>query len=216
MELNQRQQDKFSAAKSTLWVDRVDGSRREIDYIEIEKAIKDICFIRHELSNYSYLYASQIQFEIHLNLPYWEYLFVNGQIDKADKDELEEGALLTIYLFFKEIYEAEGYCFLYRHNHFDTIANTLNLFQPDNTKKEMMVEKIRFVQENYSNDKLSDQYIDNIDDKTEKLRNTLTKNDKWVHYEYVEKYYIDIANSFELLRQKTKDFFERIKNGGQK
>lgn len=216
MEINQRQQDKFSANKSILWVNKVDGSRREIDYVEIEKAIKDFCFIRHELSNYSYLYASQMQFDIHLNLTYWEYLFVNGQIDKADKDQLEEGALLTIYLFYKEIYEAEGYCFLYRHDLFDTIAKTLNLYKPDNTKKEMMVDKIKFAQENYSNGKLSDQFIDKIDDRTEKLRNTLTENDNWVYFEFVEKYYIDIANSFEPLRQQTKDFFESINNGRQK
>ena len=127
-----------------------------------------------------------------------------------------QGALLTIYLLFKEIYEPEGRCFLYRHNLFDTIAKTLNLYQPDNTKKKIMVEKIRFVQENYSNDRLSDQHIDKVDDRTEKFRNTLTENDKWVYYEFVEKYYIDIANSFEPLRQKTKDFFESIKNGGQK
>jgi len=216
MEINQRQQDKFSADNSTLWVERVDGSRREIDYVEVEKAIKDFCFIRHELSNYNYLYASQMQFDIHLNLTYWEYLFVNGQINKTDKDELEEGALLTIYLFFKEIYEAEGHCFLYRHNLFDTIAKTLNLYQPDNTKKKKMLDIIKFAQENFSNDKLSDQYIDKLDDRTEKLRNTLSENDNWVYYEFVEKYYIDIANSFESLRQKMKDFFQSIKNGGQK
>jgi hypothetical protein len=179
MEINQRQQDKFSADNSTLWVDRVDGSRREIDYVEVEKAIKDFCFIRHELSNYRYLYASQMQFDIHLNLMYWEYLFVNGPIEKEDKDELEEGSLLTIYLFFKEIYEA-------------------------------------FAQENYSNEKLSGQCIDKLDDQTEKLRNTLTENDNWVYFEFVEKYYIDKAKSFEPLRQNTKDFFESIKNGGQK
>jgi hypothetical protein len=216
MEINQRQQDKFSADNSTLWVDRVDGSRREIDYVEVEKAIKDFCFIRHELSNYRYLYASQMQFDIHLNLMYWEYLFVNGPIEKEDKDELEEGSLLTIYLFFKEIYEAEGYCFLYKHNLFNTIAKTLNLYQSDNTKKKKMVDIIKFAQENYSNEKLSGQCIDKLDDQTEKLRNTLTENDNWVYFEFVEKYYIDKAKSFEPLRQNTKDFFESIKNGGQK
>jgi hypothetical protein len=216
MEINQRQQDKFSAGKSTLWVERVDGSRREIDYIEIEKAIKDFCFIRHELSTYSYLYASQMQFDIHLNLTYWEYLFLNGHIDKADKDELEEGSLLTIYLFFKEIYEAGGYCFLYRHNLFATIAKTLNLYQPDNNKKTKMLEIIKFAQENYSNDKLSGQCIDKLNDQTEKLRNILIENDNWVYFEFIEKYYIDKANSFEPLRQKTKNFYESIKNGGQK
>jgi len=216
MEINQRQQDKFSAEKSTLWIDKIDGSKREIDYVEIEKAIKDFCFIRHQLSNYSYLYSSQLQFDIHLNLPYWEYLFVNGQIDKADKDELEEGALLTIYLFFKEIYEAEGHCFLYRHNLFETIAKTLNLFQPDSIKKEKMVAKIRFAQEHYSNNNLSDQNMGRLDEQEERLMKILADNDNWVHFEFVEKYYIDLANSFEPLRQKTKGFFDSIKNGGQK
>jgi len=216
MEINHRQQDKFSEDKSTLWVDLVDGSKRNIDFVEIEKAIKDFCFIRHELSNYSYLYASQLQFDIHLTLPYWEYLFVSGQINNNDKGELEEGALLAIYIFFKEIYEAEGYCFLYRHNLFDIIAKTLKLYKPDSAKKEKMVDKIKFAQEHYTNDKLSDQNSGQLNPDEESLSKTFLENDNWVYFEFVEKYYIDIANSFEPLRQKSRSFFDNIKNGGQK
>src|SRR5687768_10715484 len=113
MDINRRQQDKFSEEESSLWINLPGGSRRNIDYAEIELAIKDFCFLRHELSNYSYLYSSQFMYGRHLNLPYWEYLSVDGQIDQHDKDELEEGALLVIYLLFLEIFETESISFLY-------------------------------------------------------------------------------------------------------
>ena len=213
MEINHRQQDKFSTKHSTLWIELIDGSQRDIDFVEIEKAIKDFCFIRHELSNYSYLYASQLSFDIHLILPYWEYLFVNGQINEGDKDELEEGALLTIYLYFKEIYEEEGWCFLYKHKLFETLQKTLDTYIPDKVKKRELVEKIKFIQIHYSNEKLGDQYSQKLDKEEEILGQTLTKNDEWVYYEFVEKYYMDLANSFEPLREKTKSFFDNIQNG---
>ncbi len=216
MEINQRQQDKYSIDKSALWINLVDGSKREIDFLEIEKAIKDFCFIRHELSNYSYLYASQLSFDIHLNLPYWEYLFVSGQINESDKTELEEGALLTTYLLFKEIYEAEGWCYLYKHKLFDTISKTIETYKPDTDKKVKLLEKIKFVQNNFENEKLSDQCSHPIDKESEILRQTLIENDKWVYNEFVVKYYIDKMNSFEPMKQKTKNFFDRIKNTGRK
>lgn len=212
MEINHRQQDKFSAGNSSLWIDLIDGSKRDIDFIEIEKAIKDFCFIRHELSNYSYLYASQLSFDAHLTLPYWEYLFVNGQINESDKDELEEGALLTMYLLFKEIFEAEGWCFLYRHKLFDTIQKTLDTYIAGKDKKLALVEKIKFAQKHFSNEKLSDQYVQKPGEEAEVLRQTLAKNDEWVYHEFVEKYYIDMANSFEPLKQKTKSFFDNLHN----
>ena len=213
MEINHRQQDKFSEEHSSLWIELVDGSKRDIDFLEIEKAIKDFCFIRHELSNYSYLYASQLSFDGHLILPYWEYLFVNGQKNESNKDELEEGALLTIYLLFKQIYEAEGWCFLYEHKLFDTFQKTLDQYIPNNDKKRELVERIKFIQKHYANEMLGDQYSQTLDKEAEMLRQTLTKNDEWVYYEFVERYYIDLANSFEPLRQKTKSFFDNILNG---
>ncbi len=211
MEINHRQQDKYSTDKSTLWIDLISGLKREIDFIEVEKAIKDFCFIRHELSNYSYLYASQLSFDSHLNLPYWEYLFVNGQINESDKNELNEGALLTIYLLFTEIYEAEGSSYLYKHELFDKIRKTIKAYKPDNTKQEKLIEKIKFGQENFENEKLCSQSSQSTDSETNKLQQTLIENDKWVYYEFVEKYYIDKANSFEPMKKKTLSFFDRIK-----
>ena len=201
MEINHRQQDKYSTDKSTLWIDLIDGSKREIDFIEVEKVIKDFCFIRHELSNYSYLYASQLSFDSHLNLPYWEYLFINGQINESDKNELKEGALLAIYLLFAEIYEAEGFSFLYKHELFDKIRKTIEAYKPDNDKQEKLIEKIKFAQRNFENEKLSGQSSQSNDSEIKNIQQTLIENDKWVYYEFVVKYYIDMANSFEHLKK---------------
>ncbi len=216
MEINHRQQDKFSAEESSLWINQVDGSKRNIDFVEIEKALKDFCFIRHELSNYSYLYASQLSFDIHLNLPYWEYLFINGQINKSEKDELEEGALLTIYLLFKEIYEAEGWCYIYKHSLFDIIYQSIALYKPDNVMKQEMLEKIRFSQQHYANEQLSEQSPVPPDPESERLIQILQQNDEWVHFQFVEKYYINKANSFGPARQNTKAFIDQLKNSGRK
>jgi len=210
MELNHRIQDKFSADKPSLHVDQVDGTTREIDFIEVEKAIKDFCFIRQELTNYSYLYASQLSFDIHLNLPYWEYLFISGQINQSDKDEIEEGVLLTIYLFFSEIFEAEGWCFLYRHNLFEVISKTLKKYQPDNERKKKALDCIKFSLDNYGNEKLSQQFFGELNSSDKKLSEQLKNNDEWFYFEFVEKYYIDKANSFEPLKQKTKAFLDDV------
>ena len=113
MEINHRLQDKYLAEKYVLWIEFPDGSKRETDFFEIELILKDIRFIQHELTNYSYLDASQLSFGGHLNQKYWEFLNLKGEINKQDKDELEEGVLLIIYLLYAEIFEAEGSCFLY-------------------------------------------------------------------------------------------------------
>ncbi|WP_319480972.1 hypothetical protein [uncultured Draconibacterium sp.] len=197
MEINHRQQSKNSEFESSLWIDLNNGSKRHIDYIEIEKAIKDFCFIKHELSNYDYLYASQLLFDIHLNLPYWEYLFVGGQINRNEKDELEENALLTIYLLFKEIYEAEGYCYLFKHKLFDTIKQSIQRYNPDNDRKRKLVEIIVFAQDNYSNERLSDQNSDPLEKADQLLMQKLIENDNWVLNESVKKYFIDKAMSFK-------------------
>jgi hypothetical protein len=208
MELNNRQQDKFSQQKSNLWINLVDGSNRGIDFIEIEKAIKDFCFIRHELSNYSYLYSSQLAFDSHLNLPYWEYLFVNGEIGENDRSELEEGALLTIYLFYVEIFEAEGWCYLYKNNLFDTISKTIEAYKTDNIISIQMIEKIKFAHQNIDKaDSFNKQSLSMQEEQFIKRQN---ENDKWVYSEYVENYYIKKANSFEKNRNKTNDFFNGL------
>lgn len=216
MEINQRIQDKFLAGKHSLWIEFPDGSKRETDYSEIELVLKDIRFIRHELTNYSYLYASQFSFGEHLNQKYWEFLAVKGEIGQHDKDELEEGVLLVIYLLFAEIFEAEGWCYLYRNKLFETVNGFVDSYAPDNDKKEALKDCIQFSRANYENEKIGDQGPVDLEPANKKLRDKRTENDKWVHKTFVEDYFAGIANSFEPNREKTKNFFDSLMKKGKK
>ncbi|MGE5428285.1 MAG: hypothetical protein ACM3O8_10350 [Methylococcaceae bacterium] len=216
MEINHKIQDKFLADKYSLWIEFPDGSNRETDFAEIELVLKNIRFIQHELTNYSYLYASQLSFGGHLNLNYWEFLKLQGEINQNDRDELEEGVLLVIYLLYTEIFEAEGWCYLYRNNLFDIVNNFVNSFEPDNDKKKKMVDCIRFSIGNYKNDRIGQQYHGNLDKEDERLQKQLSENDKWVHKIFVEQYFIDIAQSFEPLRKETDNFFKSMMKRNKK
>jgi hypothetical protein len=216
MEINHRIQDKFLADKHSLWIEFPDGSKRETNFNEIELVLKDIRFIKHELTNYSYLYASQLSFGDHLNFNYWEFLKLRGEMNQNDKDELEEGVLLVVYLLYTEIFEAEGWCYLYRNKLFDIVNSYINLFKPDNDKKRKIVDCIKFSIDNYKNDKIGQQYHDNLDKENEKLQKQLIENDKWVHKIFVEQYFIDIAQSFEPLRKETDNFFKSMMKRGKK
>jgi hypothetical protein len=215
MEINHRIQDKFLADKYTLWIEFPDDSKRETDYNEVELILKDIRFIRHELTNYSYLYASQLSFGGHLNKNYWEFLKLKGEIGQHDRDELEEGVLLVIYLLYTEIFEAEGWCFLYRNKLFDSVNRFLDSYSPDSKKKEELKEKIKFSIDNYENESIGQQNWKELESDDNQLRDKLTENDKWIHKTMVEDYFIEIANSFEPLRKKTKNFFGSIIKKGK-
>lgn len=216
MEINHRIQDKFLADKYSLWIEFPDGLKRETDYNEIELVLKDIRFTRHELTNYSYLYASQLSFGGHLDKNYWEFLKLKGEIGQHDRAELEEGVLLVIYLLYTEIFEAEGWCYLYRNKLFETVNGFLDSYSPDNDKKKKLKDCIQFSIDNYENEKIGQQFHSELEPENEKLRDNLTENDKWVYKTFVEDYFVDIANSFEPLRQKTKNFFDSIMKKGNK
>jgi hypothetical protein len=216
MEINHRIQDKFLADKYSLWIEFPDGSKRETDYNEVELVLKDIRFIKHELTNYSYLYASQLSFGGHLDKNYWEFLRLKGEIGQHDRDELEEGVLLVIYLLYSEIFEAEGWCYLYRNKLFDTVNSFLDSYSPDNEKKKELENCILFSIKNHKNEKIEEQFGGELEPENKKLRDKLTKNDKWVYKTFIEDYFIDIANSFEPLKQKTKNFFDSILKKGKK
>ncbi|BDD01405.1 hypothetical protein [Persicobacter psychrovividus] len=216
MEINRRIQDKFLADKSSLWIEFPDGSKKETDYNEVELVLKDIRFIKHELTNYSYLYASQLSFGGHLNRNYWEFLKLKGEIGQHDRDELEEGVLLVIYLLYAEIFEAEGWCYLYRNKLFDTVNSFLVSYAPDNDKKKKLKNCIQFSRDNYENEKIGDQWHGVLDPDNKKLSDKLTENDNWVYKTFVEDYFVDIANSFKPGRQRTKNFCDSIMKKGKK
>ena len=210
MEINHRIQDKFLSDKYTLWIEFPDGTKRKTDYNEVELILKDIRFIRHELTNYSYLYSSQLSFGNHLNKNYWEFLNLKGKIGQNDRDELEEGVLLIIYLFFSEIFEREGWSFIQQNKLTETIALFIDYYKPENQKKKKLKDCIDFSIANQQNEKLGSHSIEEPSKLDLKLQNQLAENDKWIYKKFIENYFVDIANSFEPLRQKTKSFFDSI------
>ena len=155
MKIDQKIENRSSANEHSLLIQFPDGSARGTDFQEIELVLKNIRFVRHELSKYSYLYASQLSFIGHLDMNYWEYLKLQGAIGQHLRDELEEGSLLVIYLLYAEIFEGEGWSYLYRTNLFDTVNAFLHSYTPDNEKKKEMKARIQFSMDHYENSKLA-------------------------------------------------------------
>ncbi|MCP4457345.1 MAG: hypothetical protein GY816_04870 [Cytophagales bacterium] len=196
MEINHRSQDKYLAQKSPLWIESPDGKTRDTDFLEIEIILKDIRFIVHEMSSYDYLEASELSFGGHLNQKYWEFLSLKGEINQHDIDELEEGVLLIIYLLYGEIFEAEGACFLNSKDLFEIVNGFVDLYNPDNKKKQKMKECLQFSIDNYRNEKISERITQELDEDDTKLLNHRIENDKWMYKTFVADYFINLAKSF--------------------
>ena len=199
-----------------MWIELPNGTKRQTDFNEIEEILKDTRFIRHELSNYSYLHSSQLSFTTHLNKNYWEYLFVKGKLHERERNELEEGALLVIHLWYNEIFEAHGGSFLYQNKLFEIIEDVIKHFKPDNDKKKKLRQAIEFSMKNYENDKLGDMPRGEPIGRNKEIQEQLVENDKWVYSVFVEQYFKELADSFEPNRIRTEEFNKKIAQGGKK
>lgn len=194
---------------SDLQIEFPDGYTKEISYHEIISIIKDIRYVRHELTNYSYLYAGQLSFNENLNRKYWEFLNLKGSIQDEHKEELEEGVLLIIYLLYMELYEAEGLSFLYQHDLFNAINEFINIYQTENLAFRKLKESILLLIDYSKQEKQNSQLIRKING-----------NNIWIYETFVENYFRNIADSFKPLKEKTDLIFNVIKkkkirsNGG--
>lgn len=215
MKHDQKDPSRSSANEHSFWIQFPDGSTRGSDFQEIELVLKNIRFIRHELTQHQYLYASQLSFAGHLYMNYWEYLKLQGACGQQLRDELEEGSLLVIYLLYAEIFEGEGWCYLYRTDLFDTVHSFLHSYTPDNEKKKELKARIQFSMDQDENSKFTTPFHDDLEPGNKELRERSIANDAWVYKTFVKDYFVDIANSFEAMRKKTKDLFDPFgKNGG--
>jgi hypothetical protein len=206
VKINLKEQSKFFEHQYKLWIEKPDNDIRETNYIEIEKALKDFLFIKSELANYSYLYASQFLFEEHLNLPYWDYLFIKGEIDEELKNELEENALLTIYLFYLSILEEAGFCYIFKDNLYQEIERLLLKYTPNSIAKKKLSDSIHLIKDNYANKKIRHNWIGDLTEKEKAILNEINDNDKWIHKELVQNYFINKTKSFDEIKKDTKTF----------
>lgn len=192
MKINYKQQDKYSPDQFQVYLE-IDGKKIATDYIAIDNVLRDISYIRHESTNYSYLYGGQFRFEQMLSLPYWDYLFLKGDLHEKEIENIQDGCLLIIALLFVEVYDDVGWSYIYAKQLYDKLEKALKLFQPKTGKQINAVEKIKFLQLHIiDHEKLSQNHPDTIG-----IQETINENCNWIYKEYVENYFINIAKSFE-------------------
>src|ERR1035437_2456864 len=104
MELNYRQQDKSSPNQFKVYIEIGGHKIRDTDYLEIDNVIRDISFVRQQSTNFSHLYSGQFRFNQMLTLPYWDFLFLKGHINEKELQDIQDGCLLIIALFFVEVF----------------------------------------------------------------------------------------------------------------
>lgn len=213
MELNYKQQDRYSPDQFKVYIE-INGQKiRDTDYLEIDNILRDISFVRQQSTNYSYLYAGPFRFDQMLTLPYWDFLFLKGHINEKELQNIQDGCLLIIALLFVEVFDDEGLVYIYSKNLIDKLDNALNLFQPTTDRQKIAVEKIKFLRQHINNDKVFQLQPDS--DRKE-IENTIDENCKWLYKEFIENYFRETAKSFEPNRQRTNEFVKQIIEGQKK
>ena len=208
MEIDNHTQSRFSLNNYTVYIEIEGKFIRETSYSEIENVIRDISYVRHQSTNYLSLYSGQFDFESMLTLPYWDFLFVKGDLHDNELVDIQDGCLLIISLFFVEIYDDNGGCYIYANKLFDTLNNALNLFQPTTERQRIIVEKIKYLRKYAEDEKILRRI--NPDEPSLVIEAEIGRSNQYIYDELIEKYYWDTANSFEKLRQQSEEQFKKI------
>ena len=208
MEIDNHTQSRFSLNNYTVYIEIEGKFIRETSYSEIENVIRDISYVRHQSTNYLSLYSGQFDFESMLTLPYWDFLFVKGDLHDNELVDIQDGCLLIISLFFVEIYDDNGGCYIYANKLFDTLNNALNLFQPTTETQRIIVEKIKYLRKYAEDEKILRRI--NPDEPSLVIEAEIGRSNQYIYDELIEKYYWDTANSFEKLRQQSEEQFKKI------
>ena len=208
MEIDNHTQSKFSLKNYNLYIE-IDGKFiRETSYSEIENVIRDISYVRHQSTNFLFLYSGQFDFESMLTLPYWDFLFVKGDLHDNELVDIQDGCLLIISLFFIEIYDDNGGCYIYANKLFDFLDNALNLFQPATERQRIIVEKIKYLSK-YAEDEKVLRRIE-PDETSLIIEEEIGRCNEYLYDELIEKYYWETAKSFEIFRQQSAEQHKRI------
>ena len=208
MEIDHHTQSRFSLSNFKLYIE-IDGKFiRETSYSEIENVIRDISYVRHQSKNFLSLYSGQFDFESMLTLPYWDLLFVKGDLDDNELVDIHDGCLLIIALFFVEIYDDNGGSYIYANELFELLDNALNLFQPTTERQRIIVEKIKYLRKYAEDEKILRRI--KPDEPSLVIEAEIGRSNQYIYDELIEKYYWDTANSFEKLRQQSEEQFKKI------
>ena len=146
----------------------------------IQRIEKDICFLYHQLSSYSYI-MGDLCFNEYYNLAYWEYINVEFPLNKDELGFIKEGCLILILTMAWEQIDGAGY---YINDKIEKIMNALEIFEPLNEKQSKLHDIVT----------LAVTYAKNPN--TEKYNEINNKSD-WVHQEFVRRYFRNIVKDFD-------------------
>lgn len=203
MEIDYQRQSKYSPDEFQPFIEIEEKFIRETSFNEIENVIKDISFVRYQSTNFTFLYAGQFDFERTLTLPYWDFLFIRGQINEDVLLDIQEGCLLILALFFIEIYDDNGSSYIYSNQLFKQLDIALNYFKPNTNRQKIVVDKIKYLRK-YSEDEKVLRRLE-PDENSIEIEKEIENCNKFIYQELIESYYWDKAKSFEVSRQQSAD-----------
>ena len=208
MKIDYHRQSQYSPGKFKLYIE-IDGEIvRETNFDEIEDVLRDISFVRHQSTNFPFLYGGQFNFERMLTLPYWEYLFIKGDINQSELIDIQDGCLLILALFYVEIYDDCGSSYIYSNQLNNKLDSALNSFKPVTDRQKIVVEKIQFLRK-YSEDDKVLRRVD-PDENSLKIEKEIQDCNEFLYKELIENYYWETAKSFEILRKESAEQMKRI------
>jgi hypothetical protein len=195
MEINYSQQQKYSPDKFKIYLQEGEVIIREVSYDEIEVILRDISYVRDKCTDYLSLHGGQFSFATMLNLPYWEFLFLKGDISENTLNVLEDGILLIIALFYIEIYDDEGNSYLNSNKLHGVVENILNKYEPRNIRNIVTLEKIKYLQTNCFDEKIIGSR--NIDEESTLIQNEIGACNQWLYDELVINYFRGLINYYD-------------------
>lgn len=125
---------------TNIFVEKIDGTKRQINWIELNQLKKDVLWIFDE--NGGELHNSFVP-DYSFTLPYWEYVSIKG--DKyfydADKNFYREGSLIIILCMITEYVDIPGGSQLvFGDNDLKVILNHISRFEPANEDQNSLKE----------------------------------------------------------------------------
>lgn len=208
MEINYRQQQRYSPDKFKIYLQVDNKIIREVDYNELEHIIRDISYARIQSTKYLFLNGEQFEFSQILLLPYWDFLFLKGSINLEELEDIIDGCLLIIALFYIEVYDDDGNAYIFENKLIDKLEYALKMFKPMNSSQKEAVEKIQFLGR-YINDKRVLRY-ETPNENSIEIEREIQKCNDWLYQKFIEEYFIKIAASFQIEKEKAKERMKQI------
>ncbi len=209
MDIDYFQQSKYSPEKFRVMINFDGVASREVSYLELSKILKDIAFARQQSANYISLCGGEFDFIEMLEVPYWEYLFLSGDIQTDELVNIQEGCLLIISLMFMEVYDDVGSSYIISQNLLGQIDIALTSFIPLSDRLMQIKENVMVLRRYVEDDKvLRKSAPDNSSIENEI---NVQKSAAWLFTELVENYFKTTYEAFEVERQKS---LARIKSFG--